>query len=172
MTLIHFQAERCPGCRMPFDVHVMGLCTGLGPPEILCRKCGECVRTGRSEWPLATTRARLVFYIVTLVYLVLGALIGGNSLYGAAEYFNGNAHPKNLPLEDPRFIPFMWVGAGIVLLFQIIRVSESIRRKETAGLTVPPRMGFFTPDLTLAAQLKTLLFFLLPAFAGWIKLRL
>ncbi len=156
MALLTFTVDRCVACRAAFDVHLLGVRSGLGPPTAKCLRCGALTATGRAEWPALGARGRLRLGLVTAVYAALVACVGANDLFGVHLMRQGK-YPENDPLrfDDPLFIRLAIACGLATVALQGLRVALSVRRARAAA-PEPPLASVFAPDLNFGVQLKVL----------------
>jgi hypothetical protein len=81
MHLLHIKSlvDKCPKCEKTLDIHVLGLCTWLGPAITICRWCGEKTDSGRVEWREMNLPGRVWFFGMTLAYAGIMGFLGGYS---------------------------------------------------------------------------------------------
>jgi len=156
MAMVTIKADRCTSCHAVFDGHLLGVCSGIGPPVGRCLRCGKATETGRAEWAALGTRGRLQFAIVTIVYVALVGCIGANFLFGIHLMRQGK-YPESNPFhfDDPLFVQFIVACGLATLLLQGLRVALSVRRA-AANSREQPVASMFAPDLNFGMHIKVL----------------
>lgn len=165
--MVPMTLKKCGDCGLPLEAQILGLSTGLGPEAVVCRRCGKPMATDRQRWPLRAG-ALVRFLLVSLFYLGLGGVIGGNTLYAGWAYWNGDPSPRNLPFDEPLFRQLALLGAGVVALVLLWKVLSAAR--STSG--GPQVDHLLSANLVFGAHLKVLLFFLSFTGIGWLKQKL
>jgi hypothetical protein len=144
-------------------VRVFGVCSGLGPPLLVCRRCGERIDSERGEWVDFGPEHRRAFWGTTWLYVLAFGFLGGVAVW--AGYHLGFQGQKALVLDlkDPAFL----VGAGawgaLILTVQVGRIVRS-RRRTVVEEAIPVRVSFWSLDYNL--QFKFCLLWLLVLLLG------
>ena len=133
--MFHFSLINCPHCRSPIEVRMFSMCSLLGPREIHCLKCRQTVDLGRDEWLDMTLRARLWFFVTSLIYIGMVGLLTGNWVDQMAQQWKLQPNMINLQFRSPVFQVAACVGGIAVLLIQIFRIAAS-RRRSHCGYTL------------------------------------
>src|SRR5438045_2287248 len=80
--------DSCPRCGRALDMHLLGLCSLLGPPSAVCLFCGEEVPSGRREWRNMTGLATAWFVGVSLLYVGLFGFLGAGCVDHASAFWS------------------------------------------------------------------------------------
>ncbi len=154
----------CPACQEYIDVQMFGFCSGLGPPLLVC-KCRCIIESGRREWVDFQSKHRIRFMLMTALYAVVAAFLGGMSVWIWFHFgLEGRdaSKPFQLNLTDPAFLFGAIIWVILVTALQRYRVGRSLERKPTVFReAVPVRVSFWNIDFNL--QLKLLALFVLLA---------
>lgn len=168
--MLGWQLKRCGQCDLPFDMTLFGVSTELGPSEIICRRCGESINTGRTEWRRFGPRQHLRFVALSVASVIFGGWVGGKVLYTAEQHWLGSIEAKSVSVDDPEFKKFgLWavIFVGGVLLSKVLWSNSRTERRLAPAL----REGIFRPNFIFGAQAKIILILLLPELIGWLKVR-
>ncbi len=127
--MVHVEIQRCPHCRAEIDVRILGVCSRLGPSRQMCYRCGQVCFTDRREWRFMTISARLRYGFWSLMYIMVGATLGGGYFQWSVQLIGvGFRQGWMVDFSEPPF----WIGFGtgfiVVGLVQVLRVAASIRR--------------------------------------------
>jgi hypothetical protein len=152
-----FVLIKCPHCRKPVDAHA-GIHSGLGAPRLACWWCGTVYSTGRSEWRDRPASGKLWYLVLSLVYVAIGALLGGIALAGASHRWQHLGESRfTLGANSIALV----VGAGlwgtVIALFQLYRIYASTRRSDSPPQT-PGRASPWSFQTNLQAKFLGLIF--------------
>jgi len=161
---IKYLPVRCRQCTSAVDVSLFGLSTFLGPPIVRCHWCGYPVETERLEWQQFPRRAKVWFLGVSLLYVILGGLLGGLSFDVSYELARTGEFPASWRFGAPSFMAGCVFWAALVVAIQVYRIRcSSVRSREQVAK--PLRGSFFSVQLGLHAKCLALL--ILPGFLAW-----
>jgi hypothetical protein len=146
------------------DLSLLGLSTFLGPPVVLCHWCGHPVETERLEWRQFRRWAKVWFLGVSLLYVILGGLLGGLSFDLTYELSRQGEGPARWRFGETSFIAGCVFWAVLVIVIQAYRVHCSLIRSRLKGVA-PLKGSFFSVQLGL--HTKALLLLILPPLVGW-----
>ncbi len=128
MYYIRARMYKCTKCTSAVDMNFFGLSSLLGPPLVVCHRCGETVATDRLEWNEMPRAGKLWFFGVSLFYLALVGFLGGNSFTATVQILRDGTWTRQWLYSGPLF----WLGAGLwmafVVILQTYRVYCSLRR--------------------------------------------
>src|SRR5690348_11486184 len=101
--MYHALFLKCRRCERPFEVRMFGLYSGLGPSVIECSFCGKEIDTGRLEWADMSAFTRVYFMVISLLYVGMFALIGGNLLDDVYQMSQQVPTPEHLRFDGSSF---------------------------------------------------------------------
>ncbi len=157
----------CPGCQEGIDTHVLGFCTGLGPP-LLTRKCRCIIESGRREWVDFQSKDRIRFILTTAAYAVVAAFWGGINTCVWFDFESKDTYEQIL--INPAFLFGAIIWVIFVAALQRYRISRSLERKPTVlREAIPVRVSFWNIDFNL--QVKFSLLFILILLVTYIRLK-
>jgi len=170
MAFVPVWFDRCGSCGAPYDCHLLGVSSRLGPPSGRCLKCARFMRSERVEWSELGAAGQLRFAVVSAIYAVLLACIGANFLFGIHRMRLGK-YPESDPFRfgDPLFVRLALACALATLLLQAARVALSIRR--THGRAEESVATLLAPNLNFGLQLKVLAVLCVAYFGADVVLR-
>jgi hypothetical protein len=164
MHFIEVGFVKCRKCSVAVDAHVMNFTSLLGPRLVTCHWCGATVQTDRIEWWQMRRGAKIWFFVASLIYVILAALLGGLSSRESISLWTTGEMPRGWGLDEPVF----WCGAGIwsalIVLIQVYRLKRSLARRHQSE-DEPLRRVLLT--LQVGGQIKVLALLLLIPAACW-----
>lgn len=170
--VIVYRLYMCPRCRCRYDMNFFGLSSHLGPKTIVCRKCAQPHQTHREEWPQKTIKAKLSLVLITLVYIVIGGLGGGNLLYGAIRIWQGQPDVPDLPLHHPACQKLVILSGFFICALMLLKIHQSTSRASQLNSHVQTSSeNFLSLNFTFGAQIKTMFLFLLPWLIAYARFK-
>ena len=155
----------CEKCTSAVDINFFGFTSLLGPPLVVCHWCGGIVATGRQEWRELSTRGKLWFFGVSLIYVVIVGLMGAISFDAAAQYMQDREWRESFRFSQPTF----WLGLALwaifVVFLQIFRIFCS-RRRTRAEEHKPLERSIRSAQIGM--QVKCLLLLVLIPASAWL----
>ncbi len=163
MIWIRAAFYKCGKCTSAVDMNFFCISSLLGPPFVVCHRCGSTVATDRVEWDEMSGFGKLWYFGISLFYLGVVGLLGGISFDAAVQIIQTGEWNQSLRFSQPTF----WIGASLwavfVVLLQLYRVSCSRRRSGLEGQK-PLERSF--RSFQIGVQFKCFLFlFLIPVLA-------
>lgn len=159
--MVHAEMAKCQNCSFPLEIKILGICSGLGPSKVLCRKCGQVLETNRTEWPLDSGKQQAYLLLIFFAYLSLGFVIGAELFSSAEASWKSQSYEK-FAFTDPHYQKMGWVGVGLVLLMLFNKVLKSVTRKPLDSESPLSRANMFQFNFIFGGHLKALIIFLLP----------
>lgn len=150
----------CSVCQEEVESRFLGLCSGLGPPLLIC-KCSCFVETERREWVDFQKRQRILFIIATAIYAALAFFGGGFATLIWYRFGLEGLDEFAFELTDPAFLTGALISPILILALQRYRISCSKKRKpsvhrETSAL----HLSFWNLDFNLHLKFVVLWLFI------------
>jgi hypothetical protein len=160
----YFVNPQCPRCERDFDTHCFGIYSGLGPPAIRCKGCRVVVATDRVEWREMSTRHRVRYVSVSLLYMVVLGFLGGTCTRMFCDFLETGPWEDTLKLRGTGFVPGIVAWALAALGIQAWRIVASNNRYSRQA--EPARIPWWALDFWMQIKVGLTVFGF--AALGWL----
>lgn len=124
----YLRIHHCPGCKKIVDTLPGGVWSGLGPSRYRCSRCGLVFHSGRREWADMGGIAKAKYIGISLLYVVVGGMMGGMSISAAVQIQRLGPGATRFRLDPLAFVLGTFVWTVVIAAIQIARLFLSLLR--------------------------------------------
>ncbi|MGZ6418688.1 MAG: hypothetical protein ACXWPX_09260 [Pseudobdellovibrio sp.] len=147
---------------------MMGVNSGLGPSVVYCWKCEKPVSLRRREWHELSTKDRLKFYLISLLYVAVGGSMGAVLLGEAYNTWHRITVPEGTAFYNSPLFPKAFVLAAVMVLSVLaFKIKGSLAAQKNNEER--KQSSLYSPNFILGAQMKLLIVFCIPWLLSLIK---